>query len=144
MSERIVITGWGQITQPKDACAPFMEPLDMMEQAARAAAVIAGPGVLAGIDALFVVRTQSRVLSDPAGDLARRLGVTPKITRVSGIGGESPQHFVNQAAGLLARGDATTVLICGAETYYPRTQDAVTGENALTQGITSDYEAEDA
>ena len=144
MSERIVITGWGQITQPKDARAPFMEPLDMMEQAARAAAAIAGPGVLAGIDALLVVRTQSRALSDPVGDLARRLGVTPKITRVSGIGGESPQHFVNQAAGLLARGDATTVLICGAETYYPRTQDAVTGENALTQGITNDYEADDA
>ena len=34
MSADIMITGWGQITQPKQATPPWMEPIDMMERAA--------------------------------------------------------------------------------------------------------------
>ena len=36
-----------------------------------------------------------------------------------------------------------TVLICGAETYYPRSADAVRGEQALIQGIPADYADDD-
>lgn len=144
MSERIVITGWGQVTQRKDAQPPYLDPVDMMERAARDAGALAGTSVLQGLDTILVVRMQSRNLVDPGHELARRLGARPKLIRVSGIGGHSPQHFVNQAAGLLARGEAESILICGAETYYPRTQDAVTGEQALVQGIPPDYDDEDA
>lgn len=144
MPEPIVIAGWGQITQPRNAKPPFLDPLDMMEHAARDAAVVAGAGSLASVDALLVVRTQSRVLDAPERELARRLGIKPRLARVSGIGGEVPQHYVNQAAGLLARREAETVLICGAETYYPRSADAVRGEAALIQGVPEDYDADDA
>lgn len=144
MSEHIVIAGWGQVTQPKHAQPPWLDPLDMMEQAAREAGALAGPGVLAAIDGILVVRPQSRNLVAPADELARRLGANPRCRVVSGIGGQVPQQFVNQAAGMLARGEVETVLICGAETFYPRSADSVRGEQALLQGIPADYDNEDA
>lgn len=144
MPQSIMITGWGQVTQPKQATPPYMEPLDMMERAARDAADQAGVGVLASIDTLLVVRAQSRVLRAPGEELARRLGIRPRHVEVSGIGGQVPQQFVNRAAGMLARGEADTVLLVGAETFYPRTADAVRGEQALIQGIPDDYSEEDA
>ena len=144
MAQSIMITGWGQVTQPKQAAPPHMDPLDMMERAARDAAAQAGVGVLASIDTLLVVRAQSRVLRAPGEELARRLGFRPRHIELSGIGGQVPQQFVNHAAGMLARGEAGTVLLVGAETYYPRTSDAVRGEQALIQGIPDDYGEEDA
>ncbi len=144
MAQSIMITGWGQVTQPKQAAPPHMEPLDMMERAARDAAAQAGVGVLASIVTLLVVRAQSRVLRAPGEELARRLGFRPRHIELSGIGGQVPQQFVNHAAGMLARGEAGTVLLVGAETYYPRTSDAVRGEQALIQGIPDDYGEEDA
>ncbi|MEM7467416.1 MAG: hypothetical protein AAF387_11085, partial [Pseudomonadota bacterium] len=144
MPTKIVITGWGQITQPKYAQAPFLSPLDMMEQAARNAANVCGDKIWSAIDTLLVVRTQSRVLNKPDHELKTRLDLNIERSAVSGIGGEVPQHFVNQAAGMLAREESRAVLICGAETYYPRDANAVTGEAALIQGIPDDYDADDA
>ncbi len=144
MSSSIMITGWGQVTQPKQATPPFMEPLDMMERAARDAAAQAGIGTLQSIDTILVVRPQSRVPHQPGEELARRLGIQPRRIELSGIGGQVPQQYVNRAAGLLARGEADTVLLVGAETYYPRSKDAVRGEQALIQGIPDDYGEEDA
>ncbi len=144
MPTSIMITGWGQVTQPKQASPPYMEPIDMMERAARDAAAQAGLGALASIDTILVVRPQSRVPQQPGQELARRLGIAPRRIELSGIGGQVPQQYVNRAAGLLARGEAETVLLVGAETYYPRSQDAVRGEQALIQGIPDDYGEEDA
>ncbi len=144
MAEKIMIAGWGQITQPKDARPPLLDPIDMMERAARAAGAQSGEGIWPLVDAILVVRTQSRTLQQPGEALAHRLGIRPRQLRVSGIGGEVPQHYVNQAAGMLARGEAEAVLICGAETYYPRAAGDVRGEFALIQGIPADYDAEDA
>ena len=144
MNQRIVLSGWGQVTQPKHSHPPFLDPIDLMEQAARDAGKLAGADVWSRVDTVLVVRTQSRNLVDPAGALSGRLGMSPQHTQVSGIGGEVPQHFVNQAAGRLARGESEVVLICGAETYYPRSAAAVTGEAMLAQGIPEDYDADDA
>jgi len=144
MHTPIMLIGWGQATQPKHATAPWQDPIDLMEQAARDAASTAGVGVLAQVDTLLVVRSQSRDLPDAGHALARRLGITPRTVKVSGIGGHVPQYFVNQAAGMLARGEAETVLICGAETYYPRSAEAVRGDAGLLQGIPADYAADDA
>ena len=102
MSTSIMITGWGQVTQPKQATPPYMEPIDMMERAARDAAAVAGLGALASIDTILVVRPQSRVPHEPGQELARRLGIAPRRIELSGIGGQVPQQYVNRAAGLLA------------------------------------------
>ena len=144
MSEPIVVAGWGQNTQPKKASPPYLDPLDMMERAAREAGRIAGQGIWQHIDTVLVVRTHSRNLTSPGEAIADRLRINPHTVCVSGIGGETPQHFVNQAAGMLARGESQGVLICGAETYYPRSDDDVRGEAALIQGLPEDYDAEDA
>ncbi|MEQ8662498.1 MAG: hypothetical protein RLW62_16910 [Gammaproteobacteria bacterium] len=144
MSRHVVVSGWGQVTQPREAGPPFGDPLDLMETAARRAAAQAGRNVLAKIDALFVVRPQSRALEAPERTLAARLGLTPRVARLSGIGGQVPQQFVNEAAGMLARDEVGSVLICGAETFYPRSRDAARGESALLQGIPADYDGEDA
>ncbi|MGR8947672.1 MAG: hypothetical protein ACU84Q_06465 [Gammaproteobacteria bacterium] len=144
MPKQIVISGWGQITQPKLAEPPFLDPVDMMERAAREAGEIAGKKIWSAIDTLLLVRTQSRNLMKPDAELAKRLGLNPRHSQVSGIGGEVPQHYVNQAAGMLAREEANAVLICGAETYYPRDANAITGEGALIQGVPDDYDADDA
>ena len=144
MPEQIVITGWGQITQPKLSQPPFLDPIDMMERAARDAGELSGESVWSSIDTLLVVRTQSRNIEQADVAVSKRLGLNPTVSRVSGIGGEVPQHFVNQGAGMLARGEAKAILICGAETFYPRSADAVTGEAALIQGIPDDYDADDA
>ncbi|MEQ8661834.1 MAG: hypothetical protein RLW62_13550, partial [Gammaproteobacteria bacterium] len=144
MPQRVVITGWGQVTQRRNATPPFLDPVDMMERAARDAGALSGKGVWSLVDTILVVRTQSRVLDKPGEAIAARLGIQPHTVRVSGIGGEVPQHFVNQAAGMLSRGESKAVLICGAETYYPRDDTAVRGESALIQGIPDDYDADDA
>ena len=144
MPERVVITGWGQITQRRNAKPPYLDPIDMMTAAAKDAGALSGRGIWPLVDTVLVVRTQSRTLVAPGEDIARRLGIDAKHVRVSGIGGEVPQHFVNQAAGMLARGESKAVLICGAETYYPRSADDVRGEGALIQGIPDDYDADDA
>ena len=144
MAQPIVVAGWGQTTQPKNATPPYLDPIEMMVGAAADAARVGGDGIVQHIDTVLVVRTQSRNLESPGETIARRLGIKPHTIRVSGIGGEVPQHFVNQAAGMLARGESTGVLICGAETYYPRSDDDVTGEAALIQGIPDDYDADDA
>ena len=144
MAERIVITGWGQITQAKDATPPFLGPLDMMERAARDAGALSGTGIWQLVDAILIVRPLSRHVRGPGEEIARRLGIQPRHVRVSGIGGESPQYLVNQAAGMLARSEAQAVLICGAETYYPRASDDVRGDGAIIQGIPDDYDSDDA
>lgn len=143
MADPIVMTGWGQITQPKQATPPYLDPIDMMEAAAREAGAMAGADCWSSIDTILVVRTQSRDLSQPGEQLASRLGIRAPNIRLSGIGGEVPQHMVNQGAGMLTRGEARGVLICGAETYYPRKDDDVRGEAALIQGIPDDYEGDD-
>ena len=142
--ESVMVAGWGQVTQPKEASPPFLEPLDLMEESARLAASHAGRDALRKVDALFVVRPQSRDLRDAPAELARRLGIAPRVARLSGIGGQVPQQLVNQAAGLLARGEVDSVLLCGAETYYPRSADAVRGELGLLQGIPANYAGDDA
>ena len=90
MSERIVISGWGQITQAKNATPPYLEPVDMMEAAAREAGALSGDNVWQLIDTILVVRTQSRALQSPGEEIARRLGIKANLIRVSGIGGEVP------------------------------------------------------
>ncbi len=117
MKQRIVLTGWRQVTQAKQSRPPFRDPIDLMEQAARDADKLAGTDIWSRVDTVLAGRTQSRHLIDPAGALSGRLDMKPAYTQVSGIGGEVSQHFANRATGRLARSESKVVLICGAETY---------------------------
>jgi len=144
MKVQVVIAGWGQVIQPKEQVENLTDPLGLMAAAAQKAAESAGTrGILPRLDGIMVVRPMSTHYPDAAGQLAAEIGAAPRFTAVSKIGGNSPQSLVNRAAGMLARGELETVLIAGAEAYYPRAGRPLFSGNALFQGLPADYASDD-
>jgi acetyl-CoA C-acetyltransferase len=144
MQTQVVIAGWGQITQRKEQDTGLRDPLGLMAAAARTAADTAGSReLLRQLDGIMVVRPLSVHYPSAAEQLAANIGTAPRYAAVSKIGGNSPQSMVNQAAGMLARGELETVLIAGAEAYYPRPGKPASTGNALFQGLPEDYNGDD-
>ena len=144
MHKRIVVSGWGQITQGKDVTGTTQDPLGLMALAASRAQEKCGFDILEKIDGIMTVMTIRRHYSDAARQLAQKLKATPRFTHTSMIGGESPQNLINKAAGMIARGELETIMIAGAETYYPRTKISTKPKNALFQGLPEDYDGDDS
>ncbi|HEX6310859.1 MAG TPA: acetyl-CoA acetyltransferase [Acidimicrobiia bacterium] len=117
-----VIVGVGQRSQRVDDPADALEPVDLLADAARAAADDAGvPGLAAAADTVAVVDMVSWRYPDPGALLARRLGRDAAVRTVTTtVGGNSPQLLVNELAPEITRGDADVVLIGGAECVYTR------------------------
>ncbi|MCP4670919.1 MAG: hypothetical protein GY857_06400, partial [Desulfobacula sp.] len=144
MERKVVVAGWGQITQPKNLEKPAKDPMGLMTDAAIKASKTAGSKkVLSNLDGIMVVRIVSRNYKSPAKQLAQNLKATPKFIHVSGIGGNSPQMLINMAAGMIARNELDTVLIAGAETYVQRDKNSKRVESALFRGIPKDYQGDD-
>lgn len=144
MKPQVIVAGWGQVTQPKEQVADLRDPLGLMAAAAEKAGEVTGTrAILHRLDGIMVVRPLSAHYPDAAAQLAERIGAAPRFATVSKIGGNSPQLMVNQAAGMLARGELETVLITGAEAYYPRTGKPPSSGNALFQGLPEDYNGDD-
>lgn len=144
MERKVVVAGWGQITQPKKINGPAQDVMGLMTLAStRAAEMTASKKVLTNLDGIMVVRTLSRNCPSPAAQLAQKLGAAPKFTHVSGIGGNSPQTLINIAAGMIARNELETVLIAGAEAYIQRDKNPKRVESALFRGISKDYSGND-
>lgn len=144
MKTDVVVAGWGQVTQPKECVSP-KDPMGLMEEAVRSAAQkLKNPDTLAMADGILVVKSLSAFYTDPANDLARRLGLSPKFTFQSRIGGNSPQTMINRAAGMIARKELNMVLIAGAESYVPRGTEETRCESALLKGMPEDYSDDDA
>ena len=112
-----VLVAYGQVNQHDSD--PAVEPVDLMERAARAAA---DPRVLAAVDSVRVVNLLSWRYRNPGLLLAERIGATRADGRYTAIGGNVPQTLVNQACLDIASGAADTVLIAGAETWRTRTK----------------------
>ena len=103
-----------ETVRPPEGPAP--EPLESWERVARAAAEDAGaPSLLADLDSVQVVYCHSWPYDDPVGRLVERLGADPKHRLYSGIGGTTPQVLLNDAATSILNGDASMVLVVGAE-----------------------------
>src|SRR6266536_109183 len=117
-----VIVGAGQASQRPDDPAQAREPIDLLGDAARAADADAGAprSVLAALDTVAVVDIVSWTYPDPGALLGRRLGVEPRTTMTTTVGGNSPQLLMNELASEIARGDAGAVLVGGAECVYTR------------------------
>jgi acetyl-CoA C-acetyltransferase len=117
-----VIVGAGQATQRPDDPSQAREPIDLLADAARAAGTDSGAArsVLAALDTVAVVDIVSWKYPDPGALLGRRLGVEPRTTVTTTVGGNSPQLLLNELAAEIARGDARAVLIGGAECVYTR------------------------
>ncbi len=125
-----VLVGAGQVLQqdvePRDAAGP----LDLMQQAARAAAEDAGAGkaLLEAIDTLAVVNVLCWDSGDAPRLLAEALGINPARRIYSTIGGNTPQALVTAMADRIAAGEAGTVLVAGSEAFH-------TGRAAHRAGI---------
>jgi acetyl-CoA C-acetyltransferase len=93
------------------------EPLVMWEDVVRRAAddTGVGPAALDRLDSLEIVYCQTWQYDDPTARLAASLGVEPRHTYYSGIGGTTPQVLVNGAAERILAGELDVALVCGAE-----------------------------
>lgn len=91
--------------------------VSVMDMATRAAdaALSEVPVLRRSVDQVSVVNMLTNAGPAPAGRLARRLGLAPKRTEVTTIGGNSPQWLVTRAARAVATGEVGTVLVAGAE-----------------------------
>ena len=114
-----VIVGVGQTSQRVPA-TEAKSPIELMEDAARAAEADAGAALLAQTDIVAVVMIVSWPYPDPGAFLARRLGISPRATAMSTVGGNSPQLLVNEFGERIQRGECDVVLIGGAESMYTR------------------------
>ena len=116
-----VVVGVGEVDQrvePQDA----REPLALFADAVRAADADTGrPGALLGrADTIAAVQIVSWPYADPGARVADELGITPRRTIVSTVGGNSPQLLVNEMAAAIAKGEADVVVIGGAESMHTR------------------------
>jgi acetyl-CoA C-acetyltransferase len=94
------------------------EPLVMWEEVARLAVDDTGVGggsVLDRLDSLQIVYCQTWQYDDPSARLADALGISPRHSYYSGIGGTTPQVLVNEAAERILAGELDVALVCGAE-----------------------------
>ena len=113
-----ILVGAAQFTQSKDALPPI-DPLGLMIRASRDAFIDVGSDHLpAIIDTVCVVNSFSRDDENTPHMLAKHLGVKPRDSFYSLIGGNTPQKLVNQFSRDIAAGRRRAVLISGAEAIY--------------------------
>jgi acetyl-CoA C-acetyltransferase len=116
-----VVVGVGQNNQ-RVAPDVARAPIELLADAARAADADAGATVslLARADVVAVVAIGSWPYPDPGAFLARNLGISPRATAVSTVGGNSPQLLIDEFAARIQRGECDIVLIGGAESMHTR------------------------
>jgi acetyl-CoA C-acetyltransferase len=121
-----VVVGVGQLTRKPtvDEIGSVGGPVEMMAEAARAAAADSGAGdpakLLMGLSSVRTVEIMSWRLQHPAGALAALLDAEPKQYQRSTTGGNSPQMLLNSAANDIRDGRVDSVLIAGAEAFLSR------------------------
>jgi len=117
-----VIVGAGQSNRrPAEADLEHAtEPVDMMADVVRVATDDAGGGtaLLERATGLRVLRVTEWHYPDVATLLAARLGIAPRDALVSGLGGNSPQRLLSEAAEAIQRGEHDVVVLCGAEAAH--------------------------
>lgn len=114
-----VLVGVGQSEQ-RVAPTEAREPVALWADAARAADADAGGGLLARVDVVAAVQIVSWPYPDASAAVARQLGITPRHTVASTVGGNSPQLLVNEMADRIGAGACDVVLIGGAEAMHTR------------------------
>lgn len=92
------------------------EPLDLLADAARAAAADAGlPEVLSHLDGVSVVQQMTWTYEDLGGTLARELGSPGARVEVGRVGGDTPLVMLAAAADRISRGESRVELVVAAE-----------------------------
>jgi acetyl-CoA C-acetyltransferase len=129
-----VLVGVGQVTlRPSDRHEgdPPVEPLDLMERAARAAIDDAGGStarLVSSIGSIRVVRSLQWNVPDPGSLVADRLGASPTQSVLSAVGGNTPQALMADTATAIAAGRLDAAIVVGAECGYARATARRAGE----------------
>lgn len=111
-----VLVGVGQLVQHGTG-PEGNDPASMSAEALRRAEKDAGvDGLLASADAVYAVASVSWQYGDQALAVAEIIGASPEATVVSSrFGGDAGQLLLNDAGRAIAEGEASVVLVCGAE-----------------------------
>ena len=114
-----VIVGTGQVSdRPPRGEITRRSPLDLMVEASRAAiadAGAAGDALLGKVESVGIVDVFCWPTPDPGALLARELGIAPRETVRTVIGGNSPIALLADAAQRIAAGELDVALLGGGE-----------------------------
>lgn len=112
-----VLVGVGIATRREDDPRHALEPLDLMQEAVTAAGRDCGqPAALAGVTRIAVPRGRWQY-RNPAGEIARHIGAN-QVTTVLSTVGVLQQTLLGDACAAIARGEAHTTLVTGADAGY--------------------------
>jgi acetyl-CoA C-acetyltransferase len=116
-----VVVGVGQVSQRVEASIA-RSPIDLLTDAARLADTdtLARASLLDRVGVVAISAIGSWPYADPGALLARKLGITPKATALSTVGGNSPQLLVNEMAERIQRNELDVALIGGGESMHTR------------------------
>ena len=96
----------------------------------------AGSALLGRATALGVVDIASRRWTDPASLIAKQLGIEPKLTLRTQLGGDGPLRLIADLSERIARGELDCAIVCGAEAL-------ATLAKAMRSGTEPDWPAPD-
>lgn len=115
-----VIIGVGQQLQRVDDPLAALAPAPFIAEAVRAAVADAGLSATPDADSIRVVSFLSWRYRDPARFIAAELGISPRETVATTMGGNSTQSLINATAQEIQNGDYDLVILCGGETSRTR------------------------
>ena len=140
-----VIIGVGEASERIEAADwQALSPADLAGRAAQAAIEDAGAPapVAAALDLIAAVRqfeTSGPRAVAPFGRadnfpraVAKRIGADPRHAVLEPVGGQGPQHLVNELANRIGAGELSAALICGAEAVS-------TVRHLMTRGESRDW-----
>ena len=133
---RALIAGVGQATW-RGGDAP--DPITMCAEVINSASLDSGAGgaLLGRATALGVVDIASRRWKDPASLIAKQLGIEPKLTLRTELGGDGPLRLIAELSERIASGELDCAIVCGAEAL-------ATLAKAMASGNEPDWPAEDS
>ncbi len=117
-----VLIGAGQFVHHAVGLDDAFGVTALMCEAIRAAAGDAGLAVVPNPDSIRVVGLLSWKYGDPAWVVANELGLTPRETAATTMGGNSPQTLVNGTATEIQRGALDLAILTGGEAWRTRTR----------------------
>ncbi len=115
-----VLIGAGQFVHRATGLEDALDASALMCEAVRSAAADAGLAEVPNPDSVRVVGLLSWRYGDPAWVVAKQLGLTPRETAATTMGGNSPQTLVNGTALEIQRGELDLAILCGGEAWRTR------------------------
>jgi acetyl-CoA C-acetyltransferase len=124
-----VLVGIGLATRREEDFTRALEPMDLMlEAVAHSGRDSGSTAALAGVQYIAVPRGRWSY-SNPAGDIARAIGADKAVTALTSVG-VLQQTLIGEACDRIARGQAHTTLVTGADAGYRLLRAQIEGQQA--------------